>query len=97
MSKLDLAEIQHLAKLSNLRITNEEALKYPEQLSESIEYVKNLEELDISSVPDSFFTTRAINLMEEDEVRTSDMLTQEQALKNAQSTKNGYFIVKRIL
>jgi aspartyl-tRNA(Asn)/glutamyl-tRNA(Gln) amidotransferase subunit C len=97
MSTLDLKAVQRLAKLSNLKLTDEEAAKYPEQLSESLDYVQNLDEIDTSNVPDNFFTTKAHNVMEEDDVRESDMLSQEQALKNASSTKDGYFVVKRIL
>lgn len=97
MSKLNTDDVQHLAKLSNLAISEEEAKKYPEQLSESIEYVTNLEEIDTSDVPDTFFTTRAKNVMDEDVVDEGIMLSQEEALKNARATKGGYFVVKRIL
>ena len=94
---LTIADVNRLAKLANLNVSEVEAASYPEQLSESIQYVENLSDIDTSEVPDNFFTTKAHNVMEEDVVRESDMLTQEQALGNARSTKNGYFVVKRIL
>lgn len=97
MSNLTLDDVKHLAKLSNLRISDEEAEKYPEQLSESIEYVGNLEDIDTSDVPDTFFTTKAKNVMDEDVVDEAIMLSQEDALRNARATKDGYFVVKRIL
>lgn len=97
MSTVDLTLVQKLAKLSNLKLTDEEAAQYPEQLSESLEYVKNLVEIDTSNVPDNFYTTHAHNVMEEDEVREEDMLSHEDAMSNATSTKKGYFVVKRIL
>ena len=94
---LTLDDVKHLAKLSNLVVSDVEAQKYPEQLSESIEYVQNLEDIDTSGVPETFFTTKAKNVMDEDEVDESIMLSQEEALKNARATKDGYFVVKRIL
>ncbi|TXH02258.1 MAG: Asp-tRNA(Asn)/Glu-tRNA(Gln) amidotransferase subunit GatC [Candidatus Moraniibacteriota bacterium] len=86
MSTIDLDGVKRLAQLANLKLSDAEAQQYPEQLSESLEYVKNLDEVDTSQVPDNFFTTKAKNVMEEDEVRESDMLTPK-----------GYFVVKRIL
>lgn len=97
MSTVDLKLVQKLATLSNLKLTDEEAGQYPEQLSESLDYVKNLDEIDTSNVPDNFYTTNAHNVMEEDEVRDEDILSHVDAMKNATSTKKGYFVVKRIL
>ncbi len=97
MSQINLDDIKHLAKLSNLQVTDEEAKKYPDQLSESIDYVENLKDIDTSNVPDTFFTTKATNVMDEDEVDESVMLSQEDALKNAKATKDGYYVVKKIL
>ncbi|KXK09338.1 MAG: Glutamyl-tRNA(Gln) amidotransferase subunit C [Microgenomates bacterium OLB23] len=86
MSTIDLDLVKHLAKLANLKISDEELQQYPEQLSESLEYVANLKEIDTSKVPDNFFTTKARNVMEDDEVCESDMISHD-----------GYFVVKRIL
>lgn len=97
MTKVNKDTVEHLAKLSNLRVSDEELDQYPEKLSESITYVENLTEIDTSGVPDTFFTTDAKNIMDEDVVDESIMFTQEEALKNAQATKKGYFVVKRIL
>ncbi len=97
MSHLDVTQVKALAKLANLKLTDDEAKEYPEKLSASLDYVENLNELDVSQVPDSFFTTNAHNVMQEDVVDESIMLSQEEALKNAKATKKGYFVVKRIL
>lgn len=97
MTKIGLDDVQHLAQLSNLRITDDEAQAYPEQLSESISYVENLDEVDTSKVPDTFFTTDATNVMDEDVVDESLTLSHEEAIRNATSSKDGYFVVKRIL
>lgn len=97
MSHLTLDDVKRLARMSKLPLEEADLEHYPEQLSESISYVDNLQDIDTSHVPDSFFTTDARNVMAEDEVDESIMLTQEEALQNAPNTKKGYFVVKRIL
>lgn len=97
MTQVKKDTVKHLAKLSNLRVTDKELEQYPEKLSESITYVENLSDIDTSNVPETFFTTDAKNIMDEDIVDKDLMFTQEEALKNAQATRNGYFVVKRIL
>lgn len=97
MSQLSLDDVTKLARLSKLDLSEAEISHFRDQLVESISYVDNLREIDTSEVPDSFFTTDAHNVMDEDVVNESIMLSQEDALKNASSTKNGYFVVKRIL
>ena len=97
MNKLTLDDVMHLAKLSNLRISEEEANEYPAILTESLTYTQNLEDISTSDVPDTFFVTNITNVMEEDEINEDLVLLQEDVLKNAQKTKDGYFVVKRIL
>ena len=97
MAHIDRTQINNLAKLANIPISDEDAKEYPAQLSESLDYVDNLSDIDTADVPDSFYTTNAHNVMQEDEVDESVMLSQEDALKNATATKRGYFVVKRIL
>lgn len=97
MKNLTVQDIKFLAHLASLQLSHEELSEYPLQLSESLDYVHNLNEIDTKNVPDAFFTTDAHNIMEEDVVDESVMLPQEEALKNAKLTKNGYFVVKRIL
>ena len=88
-------DIRKLAKLANLTITPEEEEKYSQELSSTLDYVNKLNEVDTTGVEPTSQVTGLENVTREDEVRPS--LTQEEALSNAKSTKNGYFKVKRIL
>ncbi len=96
-SKLTAEEILHLAKLSQLSLTDEEIKKIGNQLNETLNYVNNLNELDTSSISEEMHVTKTTNAMREDTVDTSRMFSQANALKNAANKKNGYFVVKRIL
>lgn len=97
MLNITSADVTKLARLANLTIDKESSKSLSRQLSESLNYVHNLEDIDTSAVPGSYFTTSAKNVMDEDEMDESVMLSQEEALKNAQNVKDGYFVVKRIL
>lgn len=84
---LTLDEVKHLAKLSNLTLTDEELSKYIVQLEETIKYVKNLSELDTRNVEPTLQTTKLTDVYYEDG---------EENLRGL-SKKDGYFKVKRIL
>lgn len=97
MGNIQTSDVEKLARLSKLTLSDDDMKHIPDQLSESLGYVENLKDIDTSSVPENFFTTTAINVMDEDVVDESVMIPHEQALKNATATKNGYFVIKRIL
>ena len=95
-------DVSHVEKLANLPLTEAEKKKFEKQLSETLDYVKQLEEIDTKGVdPDSIGVeptsqvTGLENVTREDEVTPS--LSQEGALKNAKSAHNGFFKVKAIL
>jgi aspartyl-tRNA(Asn)/glutamyl-tRNA(Gln) amidotransferase subunit C len=88
-------DVNHVAKLANLTLSDEEKTKFEKQLEETVEYVKGLDEVDTTEVEPTSQVTGLENITREDEVRPS--LSQEEALKNAKSTHNGLFKVKGIL
>lgn len=88
-------DINHVAKLANLTLTEEEKKKLKAQLEDTVEYVKELDEVDTKDFEPTSQVTGLENVTRKDEVKPS--LTQEEALKNANSTHNGFFKVKGIL
>lgn len=90
-------EIIHLGKLANLFLTAEEIKKYQGQLEETIEYIKNLEELDTSNTKPTSQTTNTENVFFEDGMKNERLLPQEEAVANAKNKKDGQFVVKRIM
>ena len=87
--------VAHVAKLANLPLTKEEEQKFEKQLSETLDYVKQLEEIDTKGVEPTSQVTGLENVTREDKVKPS--FSQEEALKNSKSTHNGYFKVPAIL
>ena len=48
---LTLEEVEHIAELAKLRLTDEEKARYREQLSAVLEYADRLRQLDTSAIP----------------------------------------------
>lgn len=88
-------DVKHIAKLANLTLSEEEEKKFEKQLEETVEYIEGLSEVDTADVEPTSQVTGLENVTREDEITPS--LSQEDALKNAKSTYNGFFKVKGIL
>ena len=100
MSKtVDLSkeDVLHIAQLANLPIAEENIQKYQKDLSETLHYVENLDELDVSKIEASSHTTDLQNVFFEDGTKETRKFTQEQATQNAKNIKNGQFVVKRLM
>jgi len=88
-------DVKKVAKLANLPITQQEEKKFEAQLSETLDYVNKLEEIDTKGIEPTSQVTGLENVTREDIVTPS--LSQEEALKNTKSTYNGFIKVKAIL
>lgn len=87
--------INHLAKLANLPLSDEEKNKFEKQLKDTVEYVNQLEEIDTKNIEPTSQVTGLENVTREDKAEPS--MSQEDALQNAKNKKNGMFVVPAIL
>lgn len=92
--KLTLDQVKKVAKLANLPITDEEAEKYSDQLSDILSYIDKLNQADTRGVEPTFNVTGSSNIMSDDIPTLS--LSQEEALSNASLKRNGYFATKGV-
>jgi aspartyl-tRNA(Asn)/glutamyl-tRNA(Gln) amidotransferase subunit C len=95
MAKLTDSDVKHVAKLANLTLNEAEIEKFQEQLSDIINYITELSEIDVEGITPTSQTTGLENVTRVDE--TVSGLTQEAALSQAKATHNGYFKVSAIL
>jgi len=93
--RIPIAEVEHIARLARLRLTEEEKERYSVQLGKMLEYVRQLNELDLAKVPPTSHVVPLKNVLREDVVRES--LPQEEALRNAPQKEKGYFKVPKVL
>lgn len=84
--------ILQIASLAKLLLTPTQVDKYQSQLSNVLDYVKHLDELDTSKVEITSSKTD-INNLRDDVVESSRMLSQKEALFNAKKSIDGYFVV----
>lgn len=90
-------EILHLAKLAKLQLTDEEIVKYQNQLAETIDYIKNLDELDTKDVKPTNSMVDLKNVMFTDGAKNEKGLNVKEAISNAKKVKDGMFQVGRIM
>jgi len=91
---LTTKEVEHVARLARLRLSPEEIEKLRAQLSNILDYIDMLKEVDVAGVPPTAQVTDLLNILREDEVRPS--LPREDVLANAPDQQDGMFRVKAI-
>ena len=94
-TKLSRAEVEHIAELAKLSLTNEEKEKFGEQLSAILDYAEMLQRLDTEAIPPTATVLPLRNVMAADEVRPS--FSREDILGNAPEAEDGCFKVRAIL
>lgn len=87
--------VPHIAKLANLKLKDEEIKKFEKQLSEVLDYIKKLEEIDTKNIEPTSQVTGLENVLRVD--KATESLPQEKALTQAKSKHNNFFAVKGIL
>jgi len=94
---LSKEEIQHIAKLARLELTDEELKKYGGQLSAVLNYIDQLKEVDVKGVEPTAQVTGLENVLREDVVRDWDSDEIEEAIKDAPEREERFIKVKRII
>ncbi|HJX59216.1 MAG TPA: Asp-tRNA(Asn)/Glu-tRNA(Gln) amidotransferase subunit GatC [Patescibacteria group bacterium] len=97
MSKLAKKEVLHVAKLARLTLSPEEEEKYAKQLSQVVEYVGELAEVNTEGVEPTSQTTGLTDVFRTDELKGQDNLSKENALSGSDKIHNGYFVVDAVL
>jgi aspartyl-tRNA(Asn)/glutamyl-tRNA(Gln) amidotransferase subunit C len=84
-------EVEHIAELARLDLTENEKQKYQEQLSAILDYAARLQQLDTSGIPPTSSVLPPHSTLREDVPAAS--LTREETLTNAPATKDDQFQV----
>ncbi len=86
---LTLQEVEHIAKLARLELSNEQKARYREQLEAILDHVAKLQELDTKNVsPTTNISQREMSLRTDEPHRG---LSKDELLKNAPSQNDGSF------
>jgi aspartyl-tRNA(Asn)/glutamyl-tRNA(Gln) amidotransferase subunit C len=87
--------IDYLADLARIKLTPEEKSEMQSQLAKVIDYIDQLNQLDVTGIEPTSHPFPMNNVTRPDEIKPS--LTQEDALFNAPAKANGLFIVPKIV
>ncbi len=86
---LTLQEVEHIARLARLELTEEEKVRYCGQLSAILEHVAKLQTLDTASIPPTASIFSGDSHLRRDEARPG--LPREELLRNAPEQEKGQF------
>jgi aspartyl-tRNA(Asn)/glutamyl-tRNA(Gln) amidotransferase subunit C len=84
-------EVLHVARLARLELSEDELVRFAEQLSAILEAVGKVSELDLSGVEPTSHPLELSNVWAEDEPRPS--LSADDALANAPDREDDFFRV----
>ena len=93
--KITREEVEHVARLARLGLSEEERERMRAQLDAILTYIDKLNELDTTDVEPTSHVIPITNVFREDKVWTS--LSQDEALTNAPDRQEAFFRVPRIL
>ncbi len=88
-------QVEYVAKLARLAVSEEEKALFSRQLSSILTYVETLNRVDASQVEPTSHVIPMHNVLREDEVKAS--LPRESALANAPDSDQGCFRVPKII
>ncbi|MBH8604664.1 Asp-tRNA(Asn)/Glu-tRNA(Gln) amidotransferase subunit GatC [Thermoactinomyces sp. CICC 10522] len=87
-------QVQKVAALARLKLTEQEADQYTVQLSNILQFAEKLNELETEQVEPTSHVLPMANVLREDEVMPS--LPREKALANAPDQQDGMFRVPAV-
>ncbi len=96
MSKVTLEDVQQVALLARLELSDAESKQFQAELSSILDYVDQISKVDTSKVAPTAQVTGLVDVVRKD-AKNPSTLTREQILQNAPDRRDGYIKVKSVL
>jgi aspartyl-tRNA(Asn)/glutamyl-tRNA(Gln) amidotransferase subunit C len=93
--KLSTSDVEYVAKLARLEITEAEKQKFTAQLNDILLYIDQLNELDTAGVAPMSHAIAVTNAFRED--RVVESLGTQKALANAPDARGEFFRVPKVI
>lgn len=90
---ISLEQIKHLAHLSRLEFSEEELKKMQGDMGKILDFVAQIDALDLSGIEPLTQMSDSVNVMREDQ--TKGMIQKAEALRNAPDANSDYFRVPK--
>ena len=91
---ITIKDVEHVAKLARLELTEEEKELYTKQLGDVLKYVDQMNEVDTSNVKPMCQVIDFVNVMREDKVVQE--ISKEALMSNAPEVEGDFFKVPKI-
>jgi aspartyl-tRNA(Asn)/glutamyl-tRNA(Gln) amidotransferase subunit C len=95
MSASETIDIDHLAQLARLALTDEEKARLTAQLGDILGYIEQLKRVNVDGVEPTAHATPIFNVLQADE--PSPGLSVEDALRNAPAQRDNMIVVPRVV
>jgi aspartyl-tRNA(Asn)/glutamyl-tRNA(Gln) amidotransferase subunit C len=92
---IDQKTVNYIGALARLHITPAESAKFAKDLEAVLQYVRKLEDLDVTAVTPTSHVLQVENVYRDDIVRPG--LSQDEALAFAVEKKNGSYKVPKVI
>ncbi len=89
MARITRDEVMHVARLARLELSDDEVAKFQEQLSDILEAVSKVSELDLADVPPTAHPLEIANAWAEDEPH--ECLPLDEVFANAPDREDDHF------
>ncbi|MBA3379688.1 MAG: Asp-tRNA(Asn)/Glu-tRNA(Gln) amidotransferase subunit GatC [Chloroflexia bacterium] len=92
---LTTADVEHVARLARLGLSDDETERMREQLSSILEHIAVLKEIDTDRIPPTAQVNALENVLRDDDVSPS--LSQETVLAIAPQSRDGFLEVRAVM
>ena len=93
--KLSKEKVLHIARLCNLSLNDEEVRRLSDMLTDTLDYIDILEELDTKTTPETYQVTGLTNVFQKEEEKPTT-LAKEKALANAKEVIRSMFATEAV-
>ena len=92
---IDRKQVEQIARLARLRLSEKEIDEYTRQLDSIFEFVEQLKKADTSSIEPTCFMEPSHDPLRDDS--ESPSLSRDEALQNAPLVKKGFFAIPKVI
>lgn len=90
-------DVEHIAKLARLGLTEKEIKKFQKELSSILDYIEKLKEVDVSKTELFGHLIKIENVIRQDQAKPQPTQVVNKLIEAAPEKKKGYVKVKSIL
>ena len=95
--KITKKDVEHVARLARLALTEDEKERYTAQLESILGYIDVLNKFDTANVPETTHVLSLSNIWREDAAEPNRLGSSVDILKNAPEAEGPFFKVKKVI